>query len=104
MEANDVFNLLGELGEEYPGVLISLSQLNEPKSKYYENRLNNVESVRPVTEAEKKAYSDRALYYKNEIKEIFRKNIEKNKINNPNASEIALGNLRPNPVFTPWVD
>lgn len=102
MEAQEVFALLGELREEYPGVIINLTGLNGSSGKYYENRLKNVESIRPVTEAEEKMRADRTLHYKNEIKEIFRKNIEKSKIDNPAELEVALGNLPPNPVFTPW--
>jgi hypothetical protein len=102
MEAQEIFALLGELGEEFPGVVISLAGSDGSRAKFYENRLRTTESVRPITEAEEKTYADRALHYKNEIKEIFRKNIEKNKIDNPGALEVALGNLPPNPVFTPW--
>lgn len=101
MEAGDLFNLLGELGEEYSGVHISLAQFD---AGYYKNRLKNIESAKPVTEVEKKSHSDRETHCKEEIKEIFRKNIEKNKIENPGTSEVTLGNLRPIPVFTPWDD
>jgi hypothetical protein len=102
LEANEVFKLIGEFEEEYPDSMISLTGRDGSDSTYYENRLRHIESVRPVTEEEKKAHADRALHYRNEIKEVFRKNIEKNKIGNPPILEIAIGNLPPNPVFTPW--
>jgi len=102
MDTNDIFNLLAEFEEEYPDSIINLNGQDSPKPDYYERRLKNTKSLQLATEEEKKAHAERELHYKNEIKEIIRKNLEKNKGENTRILNIETGGLPSNPVFTPW--
>ncbi|WP_143047754.1 hypothetical protein [Variovorax sp. YR266] len=102
MDTNDIFNLLAEFEEEYPDAIISLNGQDSPKSDYYERRLRNSKSLGLSTEEEKKSHAARELHYKNEIKEILRKNFKKDKEENARLLNIETGGLPPNPIFTPW--
>lgn len=109
MDIDDVFSILAEFEQDYPGMLISNGAQDHIAGKgagaiYFARRLKHVKSQEAQNEDEKKLRDDRLTLYRNEIKEVLRKCLVKDKIGDTPAMILQTGDLPPNPVFTPWDD